>query len=242
MSTVTRRAQPWLGTLVEVGIRKCEGDSDAAFSAAFAAVARMHNAMSPQRAQSDLARFNAAPAGAAIDCDEWTLAVLAAARELGEASAGAFDVSLGSGGPGGWSVQNKTLCKQLAATRLDLGGIAKGEAVDRACAALRAAGVSAGWVNAGGDLRAFGDIGLPVHVRDPENSALTLPLAELHEGSIATSRFNPAQYPATLFRQVSVAAPQCRWADALTKVMALAPDLGRALLPRYHARAWTSPL
>ena len=40
--------------------------------------------------------------------------------------------------------------------RIDLGGIAKGFAVDRALEALRGFGISSGMVNAGGDLAAFG--------------------------------------------------------------------------------------
>jgi thiamine biosynthesis lipoprotein len=39
---------------------------------------------------------------------------------------------------------------------LDLGGIAKGYAIDRAIEALRAAGCVSGLVNAGGDLRVYG--------------------------------------------------------------------------------------
>lgn len=236
-----KRAQPWLGTLVEVGIAQTSGAADAAFSAAFAAVARVHEAMSPQKPASDLARFNAASAGAAIACDPWTLAVLAAARELGEASEGVFDVSLGSGGLLAWSIDAGRLFKHRDGVQLDLGGIAKGEAVDLACDALRVAGVNAGWVNAGGDLRVFGALGLPVHVRDPEDAANISPLIELRDGAIATSVFERARYPAAHYRRVSIAAPECRWADALTKVVALAPEIGARLLPRYHARAWTHP-
>jgi thiamine biosynthesis lipoprotein ApbE len=39
---------------------------------------------------------------------------------------------------------------------VDLGGIAKGFAVDRAVKALKCAGLASGVVNAGGDLRVFG--------------------------------------------------------------------------------------
>jgi thiamine biosynthesis lipoprotein len=65
-------------------------------------------------------------------------------------------------------------------TRLDLGGIAKGYAVDRACAQLEVAGP--GLVNAGGDLAARGRA-WPVGVETPAGT-LTL---ELEDGAIATS-------------------------------------------------------
>ena len=233
-----KRAQPWLGTFVQIGIDACTGDTDAAFSTGFAAIARMHEAMSPQRPDSDLARFNAAPSGAAIVCDEWTLTVLAAARELGEASEGVFDVSLGSGGASAWSLDANRLRKHEKNVRLDLGGIAKGEAVDRACAALRNTGVTAGWVNAGGDLRVFGDRSIPIHARVHKEPARIRPLAKLRDGAIATSAFDPESYPLAQCRQVSVAAPQCRWADALTKIVGIAPEIGMRLLPRYDAHAW----
>lgn len=241
MNAALRRAQPWLGTMVEVGLLQVAGDPDRAFSAAFAAVARVHDAMSPQRPQSDLARFNAAPAGSEISCDPWTLAVLGAARDLGEASRGVFDVSLGSGGDAAWGLRGDRLFKLRDGVRLDLGGIAKGEAVDCACEALLAAGVAAGWVNAGGDLRVFGALALPVQVRHPGDARRLVPLVEVREGAVASSVFDRAVYPSARHRAVSVAAPRCRWADALTKVLALAPETGMRLLPRYDARAWLDP-
>ena len=64
--------------------------------------------------------------------------------------------------------------------RLDLGGIAKGYAVDRACTLLSAAGPCL--VNAGGDLAAHGR-SWPVGVETPEGM-LTL---ELDRGALATS-------------------------------------------------------
>lgn len=228
-----RRAQPWLGTLVEIGI--ADGEASA-FAPAFTAIARVHEAMSPQRPESDLARFNAAPAGARIACDEWTLAVLAAARELGEASGGVFDATQGRGGPDGWQLAGGMCIKRHAQTRLDLGGIAKGEAVDRACAALQAGGAVAGWVNAGGDLRVFGELELPVLVRDAASPERVLPLASLQDGAIASSVFERSDYPTAGYRQLSIAAPLCRWADALTKCLALMPGDSAALLARYHAR------
>jgi thiamine biosynthesis lipoprotein len=65
-------------------------------------------------------------------------------------------------------------------TRLDLGGIAKGYAVDRACALLEAAGP--GLVNAGGDLAARGRA-WPVGV-ETSTGMITL---ELEHGALATS-------------------------------------------------------
>ena len=135
--------------------------------------------------------------------------------------------------------------------RLDLGGIAKGHAVDVAVQALTARGCTAGWVNAGGDLRAFGAVCLPVHLRDEAGGGVR-PFAMLQDGAFASSHFGTgarmalckgaalrncaAPHPGHDW--VSVAAPLCLWADALTKVVALAGDSAAALLTRYGATAW----
>ncbi len=233
----TRRARPWLGTLVEIGIADPPVARHAlAFDAAFAVIAAIHNAMSPQQPDSDLARFNAAAAGTLVGCNSATLSVLAAARVLGEASDGAFDVTLGCGGLRAWALESQGLRKLAAAARLDLGGIAKGHAVDQAIEALRSAGVDSGWVNAGGDLRVFGAVELPIHIRSLEVAARSLPLTRLRDGALATSVLALGSGERA---HISVAAPACLWADALTKVVAYAsPQHSTALLARYHARAW----
>jgi len=67
--------------------------------------------------------------------------------------------------------------------RVTLDGIAKAFAVDRAIRAMKIAGAGAGWVNAGGDLRVFGDGALPVaipirHVPDSSSAAPAMPLSD----------------------------------------------------------------
>src|SRR5207237_9076434 len=73
------------------------------------------------------------------------------------------------------------------AVRFDLGGIAKGFAVDRAVQILRRARLAFGLVNAGGDLRAFGNRRWPVHVRCPDAPGELLQLGSLSNGAVATS-------------------------------------------------------
>jgi thiamine biosynthesis lipoprotein len=218
---VIRRARPMLGTLVEVGL-----DDGTAFDAAFDAVARVQRCMSRFDATSDIGRFNALPAGAGIEVDAWTAEVLAAAQSLHDDSRGVFDISLGSE-PGGWSLHGRRLVKRHPAVRLDLGGIAKGDALDRAVGALQAAGATRGWVNAGGDLRVFGDLSLPLRLRDEARGGVR-EFGRLSDGAFATSLRDGVQ--------VSVAAPRGLWADALTK---LAPaGAHAAIFQRHGARAW----
>jgi thiamine biosynthesis lipoprotein len=222
VSTTLRRARPLLGTLVEIGARGPRPQQ--AIDAAFAAIAEVQARLSRFEAASDIGRFNAAAAGAELLVHPHTQAVLRAARRLERATQGRFDVTLGRGAAG-WQLVGARLRKRTAAVTIDLGGIGKGYAVDCATEALRAHGCSAGWVNAGGDLRTFGAPGLALRLRD-EGAGGVRPWARLQDGACATSRYG-AGSRSTLtggdgsMRHLSVLAPRCLWADALTKVAAL---------------------
>lgn len=56
-------------------------------------------------------------------------------------------------------IDGLTLVSDNRAVQLDFGGIAKGYAIDLACARLKSMGIGNAIVNAGGDLRAFGNHG-----------------------------------------------------------------------------------
>jgi thiamine biosynthesis lipoprotein len=263
-----RRARPLLGTLVEVGLLLPRAPADAviacdaafaatafdaafaatAFDAAFAAVTRVQACLSRFDPGSDIARFNALAEDGWLDVQADTVAVLRVARYLLDETAGLFDVSLGSA-PHGWSLRGQRLFKQGGSARIDLGGIGKGHAVDRAVAALRQAGIVSGWVNAGGDLCTFGAAQVPLKLRDEERGGVT-DFGVLHDGAFATSRFDAPGHArlvraagttcgsAGATRHVSVAAPSCIWADALTKVVAASGDVAHPAVARAGASAW----
>lgn len=233
-----RRAQPLLGTLVEVSVA---GGPGHAHDAAFAAIAEVQSQLSRFEPASDVAWLNAARAGDSRAIGEHTRSVLAAARLLGDETGDVFDITLGSG-PRHWRVEGDVLVKLEDRVAFDLGGIGKGYAVDRAIDALIAAGCQAGWVNAGGDLRAFGDIDVPVSLRDEHDGGVR-PFAQLRHGAIATSRFGHGARSTLTARRaieahVSVAAPLCLWADALTKLVAISGDTAHPLLTLHGAQAW----
>ena len=239
-----RRGRPLLGTLVEVGAWPMLSPPQAAIDAAFAAVLAVQRCLSRFDPGSDLSRFHALRCGRAVRMQPATKAVLEAAWELHRASDGAFDISLGSA-PLGWRCDGDDLVKLDAATRLDVGGITKGYAVDVAVQALIDRGCAAGWVNAGGDLRVFGDVDLPVHVRD-ESTGGVRRFADLRQGAFATSHFAqgsrsslvPGLHRCAPQAHISVAAPLCLWADALTKVVATRGDTADPILARFQACAW----
>jgi len=242
-AAVLRRARPLLGTLVEVGVFAPGLDTQAAVDAAFAVVAEAQACLSRFDANSDIARFNALRRGERLTVRPITRQVLAAAHELRAATAAAFDISLGSA-PDGWALRGAELDKLSDDACLDLGGIGKGHAVDLAVQTLMAHGVAAGWVNAGGDLRTFGNVDTPVQLRD-ESTGGARAFATLRNGAFATSHFGPESRSQLTTRtssppraHASVAAPLCLWADALTKVVALSGDTSHPLLARYGAAAW----
>jgi len=232
------RARPLLGTLVEVGVPDDAGPG--CVDAAFAAIAGVQACLSRFEAGSELARFNALEAGWCIDAGAHLQAVLGAARQLRDATAGLFDISCGTGADGWW-LHGSQLHKRAAGTTLDLGGIAKGYAVDCAVQALQAHGCASGWVNAGGDLRAFGAAQLELQLRD-EAAGGVRPFAMLGDGAFATSHFTAASrsrlHGTTRAAHASVAAPACLWADALTKVVAASGDATHPALARFGAQAW----
>src|SRR5437764_6578478 len=139
-----RRARALLGTLVEIRV-SASAEAERAIGHAFAAIERVHHAMSAQESTSDIARLRA---GRRFALDPWTRRVLERAEEIRLATDGLFD---------------------CAACDYSLDGIAKGFAVDRAVECLQDAGIAAGVVNAGGDLRVFGDAPQEIYVRLPQD-------------------------------------------------------------------------
>src|SRR6266849_2916838 len=162
-SSTVRRARPLLGTLVDIRIDGTKPDALRAVERAFAAVERVHRAMSIQESTSDIARLRS---GRRCALDPWTRRVLDRAEEIRAATEGLFD---------------------CAACNYALDGIAKGFAVDRAVECLQDAGIAAGVVNAGGALRVFGDPLEEIHARLPQRPAQLLRIGQLRNAAIATS-------------------------------------------------------
>lgn len=245
--------RPALGTFVEVGTN--DGGGIEAIEAAYAAVAEIETLLSFHSPTSDLTRLNCQP-GRKVSLRATSLHVLRLARGITLASHGAFNCTVG-----GALVKQGALPDHGGADMLDVGtgndieigvgwarlhrpvrvtldGIAKGYAVDAAVTALRRHGTSAGWVNAGGDLRVFGAIALPVHRRETDGRLTSLGL--LRGCALASSRgaaTREAGYDSVLIGAPGQAPVPGVWsvlartawrADALTKVACCAPPAQRA--------------
>ena len=250
---ILRRMQPWLGTFVEVIVT---GGSPArrerAVTAAFGRIAEVQRLLSAHDDASELTRLTREAHRGAVSVSPLVTQVLGEAQRLHGATCGWFDVAVGSRLADLGYVARRGTCATAGTTRdilllprhqvrflrplqIDLGGFAKGVAVDEAVRVLQAGGVSGGVVNAGGDLRAFGADDWPVHVRDPRCPGRLVPLLGLRDAAVATSaayfsarrvagrRVSPLIDPVqgrcwTGDGSVSVRAATCARADALTKV------------------------
>jgi len=270
-----RRARPLLGTLVEVTAHgACQVRVTDAVNAAFDAMALVQRLMSFHDAASDVGRVNRLAHRVAVRVHPWTWEVLRAAQRLAHASAGVFDVTVGgelmrlgylpSAVRGALDRRARWGDVQLLPGRrvrfrrrllIDLGGIAKGFAVDQAVECLRARGASAGLVNAGGDLRGFGPVAWRIHLRHPARPGMLLPFADLASGALATSagyftrRVHHGAARTSIIdgrRRVacdatfsaSVAAANCMLADGLTKLVALRGHRAGGLVRRLGGRAF----
>ena len=273
-----RRARPLLGTFVEIAAAGApRRDLQHAIDKAFAAVAQVHRLMSFHDAASDVSRLNREAAVRAVAVHAWTYQVLETAAELNRRSGRLFDVTVAPllqqrgllprhahdhdpiverttpAGAVDLLAGGRVRCRDPG-VRIDLGGIAKGFAVDRAVAVLREHGLPHGLVNAGGDLAAFGPQPQAIHIRNPMRASGVLGRAEIADAALASSGrmfdalqsaeagdcavFDPnTQSPVRRIVGATVRAPSCMIADALTKVVMIAGEGASDLLRRYRADA-----
>jgi FAD:protein FMN transferase len=262
-----RRAQPWFGTLVEIAV---PAGQDAAIEAGFAAIRHVHQRMSYHEAGSDLEKLRSAPIGSSVAVDPETVRVLRFAAALSAETGRLFDVTVArhlvaagflparglrtsnalTGDAGDIQIIDDTHVTCHAPLLIDLGGIAKGHGVDLAVAALIAAGCSHGIVNAGGDLRVFGDepqaiwlnradgtLAAPISIR---NMAVATS-SNRHtrnriKGQVMTPHIGRDQAPVIVDHAVTITAPICIVADALTKVALADPILANTLFAGYGAQ------
>lgn len=248
MSLRLRRARPLLGTLVEISVCSAKDHAARAVDAAFAAVAEVHGLMSAQEETSDISRLNRLAHERRVVVHERTWEVLRTAQRVSEASSGAFDVTAPREGWKAIELLDGCLVHFQASLRVDVSGIAKGYAVDRASAILREHGIEDFVVNAGGDLR-VGNVPQTIYVRRPDAPWMLDPLAQLSSAAVATSgprsagdAGGPVIVPATgeplaLDRNITVLAKDCMMADALTKVVALLGKASEPVLAAFGAEA-----
>jgi len=270
-----RLARPALGTFVDISASGAiPNEARRAVDAAFARIADVHRLMSFHDHASDVSRLNREAAQHPVTVDPSTFEVLRAALDLYRRSAGAFDIAVApvlqnlgllpsdrsalAGSPTATSAAIELLSDNRVefhepGLAIDLGGIAKGFAVDRAISVLEDAGVAAAIVNAGGDLATFGPVPRSIGIRDPNDPARIICSVVLRDRALASSarRFDPlssdtshsavidpkSRRPAAAIIGATVVAPTCLIADALTKVVMISGVRALPLLDRFNAGA-----
>ena len=211
------RDEAIMGTAIHVEL--WSDDRAAAECAIDAVIAEMHRIdalMSPYKEDSELSLINREAAQRPVRvCDE-LFTLLTRSLAFSELSHGAFDITYASAGHlydyrrrvrptdvelaaarAAIGYRNllldadaRTVRFGRAGMRIDLGGFAKGHAVDNGVAILARHGVRHGVVAAGGDSRMLGDrCGRPwtVGVRDPRRADDVVALLPLEDVAVSTS-------------------------------------------------------
>jgi FAD:protein FMN transferase len=206
-----------MGTAIRVELwSERRENGEAAIRAVMAEMHRIDQAMSPFRPESDLSRINREAAAADVQVSEELFHLLACANEFSRLSGGAFDITFASAGhlydyrqavrpddealarareAVGWErllldARRRTVRFERAGMRIDLGGFAKGHAVEMGAAILRRHGIAHAIVSAGGDSRVIGDRrGRPwtIGIRHPRREDEVVAMLPLEDVAISTS-------------------------------------------------------
>jgi thiamine biosynthesis lipoprotein len=235
---------------------------------------RIDTSMSPYIESSELTRLNATAHERPFSASEELYALIRRSLEFSDLTGGAFDITFASVGflydfRNGIRPDEKQRAQAVAlinfrrlaldharstiafgspGMRIDLGGIAKGHAVDRCIELLQELGIEQALVTAGGDSRMIGDRwGRPwsIGVRDPRNEDRLAAVIPLRDVAVSTSgdyqRYfeeNGVRYhhiidpgsgdSARQLQSVTVIGPDATTTDALSTsvfVMGLKPGL-----------------
>jgi thiamine biosynthesis lipoprotein len=245
-------------------------------------IAEMHRTdhlMSTYKPESQLSQVNAHAHERPVTVDPDIVDVVAKSFEYSRLSDGLFDVTYASVGHlydyrAGRHPSDGEIAAALPAVdyrqvevdrerctirflkpgmRIDLGGFAKGWAVDRGAAILRSLGIRNAMVTAGGDTRFVGDrLGKPwiVGIRDPRRDGAVVTRLPLVDEAVSTSgdyeryfeqdgvRYHHILVPGTgkspaAVRSVTIIGPTATHTDGLTKpVFILGVERGMEYLRR----------
>lgn len=206
-----------MGTPVTVELWSDDHEAGlAAIDAVFAEVERLDLMMNPWNAASELARINREAGKKPVVTTPEIIEVVDRALYYSRLSDGAFDISFASVGqyyeyregksPSAsqvaqskqaidfraikLNVDTRTISFDKPELQIDLGGIAKGYAVDRSISILHNAGITSAVVAAGGDTRILGDLGdrpRTIGIRHPRKKDEFAVMIPLENTAISTS-------------------------------------------------------
>jgi thiamine biosynthesis lipoprotein len=273
-------SQDKMGTRIDVQLWHEDGDTAGELlQAAMAEFDRIEAAMSTYRDSSEISRVNREAANAPVRMSTELFTLVMLSLELSEITGGAFDITYDSVGqlydfrarqrPDAAAIaarlesinyeyveldaKAQTIRFLEPGVRINLGGIAKGYAVESVISLLREAGVSHALATAGGDTRLLGDRrGKPwlVGIRDPDDESGLVTRLGLVDEAVSTSgdyerffvedgeRYHHILDPGTgrsagSVRSVTIIGPDATMTDALsTSVFVLGQAGGLDLIEK----------
>jgi FAD:protein FMN transferase len=277
-----KRAQMHMGTLVT--ITAVAADLEAghkAIQAGFNEIKRLERLLSTWVPESELSQVNAEAGRRPVTVSQETLDLLDRSMEIARLTEGGFNIAVGPAVEA-WSVterqhipsdgeleQLKSLVDwtriQLnrhdqniflphKGMKIDVGGIGKGYAADRAAEEMKKAGARGGVVALSGDIKTFGSLpdaaGFPVGIKHPRKEGAVIAVIDLQDEAISTAgdyeRFferDGVRYhhildpqtlqPARFCQSVTVIGKEGVLVDGLdTGIFVLGPKRGMALVER----------
>jgi thiamine biosynthesis lipoprotein len=282
VSITAKRAQVLMGTMVEItAVAPNEILAQAALAAGFQEIRRLEALLSTWIETSELSLVNQAAGQEPVGVSEETFALLKRALEVADYTEGGFNIAIGPAArlwnipeaphiPSDMELEiaaqyvdyhnihlnptRRTVLLEKPGMKIDVGGIGKGFAAEKAAAVMREVGATGGLVAVSGDFRVFGKradgTAWPIGIRHPRRDNTILATLDSTDEAISTSgdyerffikggiRFHhildpDTLKPARLCQSVTVVAPDAGWADALaTGLFVMGPVKGMALIER----------
>jgi thiamine biosynthesis lipoprotein len=279
---VVKRAQLHMGTLVSITAVAPDSEiAQASIEAGFHEIKRLEQLLSTWIQTSELSQVNAAAGRQPVGVGAETLELVLRSFEMAGLTEGGFNIAVGPAVEA-WSVterqyipdqgelqvlkplvdwstiqinrQTRTIFLPKPGMRIDIGGIGKGYAADRAVDVMKMAGAQGGVVALSGDIKTFGDLpgmdGFPVGIRHPRQEGALVATIDLKNEAISTAgdyeryfeqdgiRYHhildpQSLQPARKCQSVTVIATEGTMADGLdTGIFVLGPERGMALVER----------
>ena len=279
---VVKRAQMHMGTLVSItAIASDKEAGHKTIQAGFDEVKRLERMLSTWVASSELSQVNAEAGQHPVRVSRETFEVVAKSLEIARLTDGGFNIAVGPAVEL-WSVTERqhipsdaelerlkdlvdwtsiqldpkaqTIFLSRRGMRIDVGGIGKGYAADRAAMEMKRAGAQGGVVALAGDIKTFGALpnagGFPVGIKHPRQEGALIAQIDLRDEAISTAgdyerfferdgiRYHHILDPKTLqpartCQSVTVIGKEGTFVDGLdTGIFVLGPEQGMALVER----------
>ncbi len=287
---VQKNARPLMGTIVEIAVAgEDRAHAARAIATAFGEIARVEGKFSAFKDGSVIRRINGLKAGEGLDIDDEALYVIGEAIRYNRITEGAFDITVKPlVDLWGFSTHRhrvpahdeiaaalsvvgakyilldsarKKISLAKVGVRIDLGGIAKGYATDRAIEVLRGLGIKNAIVNSGGDMYCMGERApgeaWHIGIQHPRLKGKTIRELRVKDAAVVTSGDYEKFFMADGRRlshiidpssgmpvgadpsSVTIIAPHAMEADALaTAFMILGYEKGAKVMDKFEGVEW----